>query len=60
MPAVFFAVHPDGAQLTALLEAIASGEISAPVAKSMPLDQAAAAHAELEAGGTGGKILLIP
>jgi len=60
MPAVFFAVHSNRAQLTALLEAIASGEISAPVAKSMPLDHAATAHAELEAGGAGGKIVLIP
>jgi len=59
IPAVFFTVHPNGAQLTGLLQGIAKGEISLPVAKTMKLAQAAAAQAEVEAGGAG-KIVLIP
>ncbi len=59
VPAAFFAVHPNGAQLTSLLRGIAEGEISLPVAKTLKLANAAIAQAEVEAGGAG-KIVLIP
>jgi NADPH:quinone reductase-like Zn-dependent oxidoreductase len=58
-PVVFFGVHPNGPQLTSLLQGIAKGEISLPVAKTMKLADAAIAQAAVEAGGAG-KIVLIP
>ncbi|MEJ0045259.1 MAG: zinc-binding dehydrogenase [Rhodospirillales bacterium] len=55
---VFFAVHQDGARLARLLQAVAAGEIIHPVARCMKLEEAAAAHALVEAGGCG-KIALV-
>ncbi len=57
---VFFAVHPDEAQLAALLQAIAKGEVSLRIATTMKLVDAAQAHGLVEAGDAGGKIILIP
>jgi NADPH:quinone reductase-like Zn-dependent oxidoreductase len=41
-------------------EALASGRVTLPASVRLPLDQAAEAHRRLEAGGVGGKLLLIP
>jgi len=57
---VFFPVHPDGPRLAALLRAVAKGEIGAPVAKTMKLADAGKAQGMVEAGGIGGKIVLVP
>jgi NADPH:quinone reductase len=54
----FFAVHPDGERLAALLLAVAEGEITHPVAQTLKLEKAAEAHALVEAGGHG-KIVLV-
>jgi NADPH:quinone reductase-like Zn-dependent oxidoreductase len=56
----FFGVRSDGARLAALLRAVARGEIPVPVARTLPLEQAAEAQRALEAGGVGGKIVLKP
>lgn len=56
----FIAVHNDPARLAQLAAAIADGKVSAPVAKRLPLDQAAEAHRLVEAGGLGGKVVLEP
>ena len=55
----FVAVRPDGARLTALLADVASGAISVPVARRLPLASAAQAHRLVEGGGLGGKVILI-
>ena len=57
---VFFPVHPDGQQLATLLQLVAKGEISAPVAKTMKLRDAGEAQRMVEAGGIGGKLVLVP
>jgi NADPH:quinone reductase-like Zn-dependent oxidoreductase len=57
---VFFPVHPDGAQLAALLQAVARGDVTMPVAQTMILADAAQAQSLVEAGRSGGKIVLIP
>jgi NADPH2:quinone reductase len=57
---VFIAVHADRAQLIRLARAVAAGEIGVPIARRMPLAQAAEAHRLIEAGGVGGKIILVP
>lgn len=56
----FFAVAPDGADLARLVELVATGALSMPVAQVLPLEQAAQAQALVDAGGTGGKIILRP
>lgn len=50
----------DRARLERFLREWAAGRISLPVAHRLPLSEAAAAHELMEAGGVGGKILLIP
>jgi NADPH:quinone reductase len=55
---IFVIVHNEPAQLHALAEAAASGALPVPVAKRLPLAQAAEAHRLVEAGGNAGKIVL--
>ena len=55
-----FAVRPDGAQLARLATIVASGALSVPVARIVPLVDAAAAQVLVERGGQGGKIVLRP
>jgi NADPH:quinone reductase-like Zn-dependent oxidoreductase len=53
-----FSSHPDAASMRSLAEDIANGKFKIPVDRTMPLADAAKAHAEGEKGGTG-KILLL-
>jgi NADPH:quinone reductase len=55
---IFFAVRPDRPRLAALLQAVAAGAIALPATRNMKLEQAAEAHALVEAGGHG-KIVLV-
>ncbi len=57
---VFVAVHNDPARLAALVASVAAGELRVPIARVLPLGQAAEAHRLLEAGGVGGKLILEP
>ena len=41
-------------------QVFAAGELPVPIAKILPLEQAAEAHRLLEAGGAGGKLILQP
>jgi NADPH:quinone reductase len=56
----FFAVHPDGNRLRAILEDVAAGTLAVRVAQRLPLEQAAEAHRRVEAGGITGKVVLVP
>lgn len=56
----FFPVHPDRATLEAIGGLVVASEIRMPIARRLPLDQAAEAHRLAEAGGLGGKLVLIP
>lgn len=56
----FFGVTSDGTDLARLVFAVASGALTMPVARTLPLDRAAEAQAAVDAGGTGGKIVLLP
>lgn len=56
----FLAVQPSGRDLAQLVAAVDAGDISAPVARVLSLDAAAAAHQLVEAGGLGGKVILVP
>jgi NADPH:quinone reductase-like Zn-dependent oxidoreductase len=53
-----FRVHPDGSDAARLAAAVAKGRIAVPIARILPLDQAAEAHRLVEAGGLNGKIIL--
>lgn len=53
-------VHPDTAELTALLQAADRGELSTAIEHAYPLDQAAEAHRRQSQGGLRGKLLLLP
>ncbi len=55
---VFVVVHNDPAKLRELSAAVAAGLLPVPIAQSLPLDQAPAAHRLVEQGGNGGKIVL--
>lgn len=57
---IFFPVHPDRATLEQIGRLVAAGEICMPIAHRLPLSQAAEAHRLAEAGGLGGKLILIP
>lgn len=57
---LFIAVHHDPARLAVLALTVASGALSVPVARLLPFEQAGQAHRLVEAGGTGGKIILKP
>lgn len=52
-------VHADGLRLERLAVAAADGEIELPIARRLPLAQAAEAHRLVEAGGLGGKVVLL-
>jgi NADPH:quinone reductase-like Zn-dependent oxidoreductase len=53
-----FGSHPDAANMRLLAEDIAAGKLRIPVARTLPLADAAKAHAEAEKGGIG-KLLLV-
>jgi NADPH:quinone reductase-like Zn-dependent oxidoreductase len=52
--------QPDGARLTQLLDATASGHLPARVHAAVPLDQVAAAHRAVAKGGVRGRYVLQP
>ena len=54
------AVAASAATLAALAEAVAAGDLVVPIQHTYPLDDVRAAFAQLEAGHTAGKIVLIP
>jgi len=56
----FFAVQPSGEMLQRLLDLVAETDFAVPIAKVLPLAEAARAHRLVERGGTGGKIILRP
>ncbi|MBV9840102.1 MAG: NADP-dependent oxidoreductase [Sphingomonadaceae bacterium] len=56
----FIGLHPDAERLARLAADVASGTLEVPIARRMPLEQAAEAQRLVEAGGLGGKIVLIP
>jgi NADPH2:quinone reductase len=56
----FFMVHPDAARLERIARAVAAGEIAVAIADRLPLGQAADAQRRVDAGSTGGKIVLEP
>jgi NADPH:quinone reductase-like Zn-dependent oxidoreductase len=51
-------VQPSGDDMRRLVDMVEKGQIKPQVGKVMPLEEAAAAHAELETGHTRGKIVL--
>jgi NADPH:quinone reductase-like Zn-dependent oxidoreductase len=53
-----FGSHPDGASMRSLAEDIANGKFKIPIDRTIPLADAAKAHAEAEKGGVG-KVLLL-
>ena len=53
-------VVPDGAALAGLLARTASGELSARVAETLPLDRFDEAHAAVAKGGVRGRYVLLP
>lgn len=54
------AAAASAATLAALADAVATGDLVVPIQRTYPLDDVRAAFAELEAGHTAGKIVLIP
>jgi len=50
----------DEARLSRFAEGVAQGKYRVPVARKLPLAEIAAAHRLFDAGGVGGKILLVP
>jgi NADPH:quinone reductase-like Zn-dependent oxidoreductase len=59
-PVKFFAYKPDGARLAKIVDSVARGAITMPVARRLPFSSAAEAHRLMEAGGLAGKIVLEP
>jgi len=57
---LFIVVHSDPARLAALMADVAAGKLSVPIARRLPLADAAQAHRLVEAGGLGGKVILEP
>ena len=53
-----FGSHPDAASMRSLAEDIANGKFKILVDRTIPLADAAKAHAEAEKGGIGKVILL--
>ena len=51
---------PDASRLYELADDFARKEFDIPIARTIPLAQAAEAHRRAESGGVGGKIILIP
>ena len=56
----FYSVRPDGAQLVRLAALVASGAMTVPIARILPLSEVAEAHVVVERGGAGGKLILQP
>lgn len=56
----FVAVQPSGSRLQGLCSAVAAGQIAVPVARVLPLAQAAEAQRLTDEGGLGGKVILQP
>ncbi len=56
----FMFLHQDGPRLADLLKNLASGTLSLPVAREMPLASAGEAQTLVRNGGVGGKIVLVP
>ena len=56
--AVAFKSHPDAATLLLMGEAVRDGKLTIPISRKLPLKEAAAAHAAIEAG-LGGKVVLL-
>lgn len=53
-------VRFDSERLGRFMTAVAAGKLTMPVAQRLPLEQVAQAHRLMEAGATGGKIILHP
>ena len=53
-----FMAHPDAKRLGELAMAVARGDLKIPIARRLPLAQAAEAQRLAERGGSGGKVLL--
>ena len=53
-------IHAGGAALAGLSALAAAGKLTLRVANTYPLEEAARAHARLEAGGLRGRLVLIP
>ncbi|WP_337993820.1 NADP-dependent oxidoreductase [Actinomycetospora straminea] len=53
-----FLVEPDGVALTGIARLIAEDVLTVRIAGTFPLEEAAAAHRELEKGSTAGKLVL--
>lgn len=51
---------PSAAELAELLDLVARGKVSAPVAKVLPYAEAARAQALVDGGHAGGKVVLVP
>ena len=56
----FMFLHQDGPRLADLLKNLASGTLSLPIARAMPLASAAEAQTLVRIGGVGGKVVLVP
>lgn len=56
----FMFLHQDGPRLADLLKNLASGTLSLPIARAMPLASAAEAQTLVRNGGVGGKVVLVP
>lgn len=56
----FFSVRPSASDAARLAAAVAEGQIHVPIARVLPLAEAAEAHRSAEAGGLPGKIILTP
>lgn len=54
----FFSVHADSDRLAALAVEVAVGKLAMPIAKRLPLEEAAEAHRLTEAGKLMGKVIL--
>jgi NADPH:quinone reductase-like Zn-dependent oxidoreductase len=54
-----FLAHPDSKRLGELATAVARGDLKIPIAKRLPLAQAADAQRLAERGGAGGKVLIL-
>jgi NADPH2:quinone reductase len=59
VPAQFVAVHPDPAKLEEIGGLLAKVAFSLPIVRQLPLAEAAEAHSLVEAGGAGGKVVLL-
>ncbi len=56
----FFGVSPSGDDLARIVGAVSTGKLAIAIAKTLPLSAAAKAQAIVDAGGTGGKVILTP